>query len=100
MLSVLFVSIKLNFCLYIKTEMEEKQKKEQHKAKVSPTDHSEFPNRRRNMFLAGLFALSAMAAYAWTSGLIQIQISDIDPAPSPGNSSSNKKGQIAVDSQS
>ncbi|GFN75389.1 metaxin-1 [Plakobranchus ocellatus] len=72
-------------------EMEEKQKKEeQQRARTSSSENSEFPNRRRNMVLAGFFALSAMAVYAWTSGLIQIQISDLDPAPSPAPSTTRK----------
>lgn len=78
-------------------EMEEKQKKEQQKAKNNPSDSSEFPNRRRNMFLAGLFALSAMAAYAWSCGLIQIQITDISSDQYRNNNNANhKKGQVTV----
>ena len=77
--------------------MEEKKKKEEQKSKNISTDNSEFPNRRRNMILAGFFALSAMAAYAWFSGLIQIQISDIDPAPSPNSRTNNRRGPAGVE---
>ncbi|GFR98322.1 metaxin-1 [Elysia marginata] len=77
-------------------EMEEKQKKEQQKAKTNSSDNSEFPNRRRNMILAGLFALSAMAAYAWSSGLIQIQITDLDSASSHNKSANSRRGQVTV----
>ncbi|RUS72771.1 hypothetical protein EGW08_019471 [Elysia chlorotica] len=79
-------------------EMEEKKKKEQQqKSKNVTMDNSEFPHRRRNMFLAGIFALTTMAIYAWSSGLIQIQISDLDPAPSPDSRTNGKRSQVAVE---
>lgn len=63
--------------------MEEKKKQEEEKRKTrgSRTDLSEFPNRRRNMILAGVFALISMVGYAVATGLIQVQITDKDSGP-------------------
>ncbi|XP_059172484.1 metaxin-1-like [Physella acuta] len=64
-------------------ELEEKKKQEEEKRKArgSRSDLSEFPNRRRNMILAGIFALISMFGYAVATGLIQVQITDKDSGP-------------------
>ncbi|CAL1531483.1 unnamed protein product [Lymnaea stagnalis] len=59
-----------------------KQEEDERKAQGGRTDMAEFPNRRRNMILAGLFAITAMVGYAFASGLIQVQISDSETGSS------------------
>ncbi|ESO88232.1 hypothetical protein LOTGIDRAFT_234567 [Lottia gigantea] len=56
----------------------EKKKAEEKSKPQSTTEYSDFPHRRRNMILAAIFALSAMAGYALLSGLIHLQITDSD----------------------
>jgi len=48
------------------------------KKKSGASDHADFPNRRRNMILAGVFALSCMVGYAVSIGMIQVQVFDGD----------------------
>ncbi|KAH9520433.1 metaxin 1 [Bulinus truncatus] len=65
-------------------EQEEKKKKEeqQRKAQGGRADLAEFPNRRRNMILAAVFAITSMVGYAFASGLIQLQITDSEVSKS------------------
>ncbi|XP_064608299.1 metaxin-1-like [Liolophura sinensis] len=56
----------------------EKKRQEEAEAKKQQMESLDFPHRRRNMILAGLFALSAMIGYALLSGLVQIEITDED----------------------
>lgn len=56
----------------------EKKRREEEEAKKQQMESLDFPHRRRNMILAGLFALSAMVGYALLSGLVQIEITDDD----------------------
>ena len=37
------------------------------------TDALEFPNKRRNMLLAAMFAVTAMLAFTLTHGIVKIQ---------------------------
>ena len=41
-------------------------------------DAAEFPNKKRNIILAGIVAMTAMVGYAFLNGLIQIEITDVD----------------------
>lgn len=56
-------------------ELEAKQKEEQ-KRKEKEAEDVEFPNKRRNMILAGVFAAAVMVSYAFVSGLVQIEVVD------------------------
>jgi len=55
---------------------EEKTRTEEANRKTKSSDHADFPNRRRNMILAGVFALSCMIGYAISIGMIQVQVFD------------------------
>nr|XP_022334033.1 metaxin-1-like [Crassostrea virginica] len=69
-----------------KMKQKEKEKKEALKNDV------DFPNKTRNMILAGVFAVSAMMAFAYSSGAIRIQdtsemsIYDMDEDPEENES--------------
>ena len=63
-------------CIFI--EMERKRKVEEKKQKETDSNQ-EFPNRKRNMVLAGVFACTSMITYAFLSGLISIEVIDQDP---------------------
>ncbi|XP_062621655.1 metaxin-1-like [Saccostrea cucullata] len=60
-------------------EMERIKKKEQEKSEALKKDALDFPNKTRNMILAGIFALSAMMAFAYSSGVVRIQDNTNDP---------------------
>ena len=62
--------------------MEKKRKQEEKKQKESENS-KEFPNKKRNMILAGIFAASSMVTYAFISGLISIEVIDQDPLKDP-----------------
>jgi len=51
----------------------EAQRKLEEKTRQRVDDETEFPHRKRNIFLAGVATIAAMAAYAFISGLIQIE---------------------------
>ena len=51
--------------------------KEAERKKGNP-EHADFPNRRRNMVLAAVFALTCMVGYAVSIGMIQVQVFDGD----------------------
>jgi metaxin len=55
----------------------EKEELTNHKEKVE-TGESEFPNKKRNIFLASILALTTMVAYAFLSGIIVLEIVDQD----------------------
>ncbi|KAI8793120.1 metaxin-1 [Biomphalaria glabrata] len=59
-------------------EYEDKKKKEEQQKKNQGVraDVTEFPNRRRNMILAAVFAITSMIGYALATGLINVQIKD------------------------
>ena len=63
------------FCF---SDMERKKKEEEKKHKESENT-KEFPNKKRNMILAGIFAATSMLTYAFLSGLIRIEVMDDDP---------------------
>ncbi|XP_001601774.2 metaxin-1 isoform X1 [Nasonia vitripennis] len=62
-------------------EYEKSKTKEQEEKKKANSD-SEFPNKRRNQILAGIFAAVAMLGYALSTGIVQVQDSDYDLADS------------------
>lgn len=66
-------------------ESEQKKKKDDEEKKNTggaSSGVSEFPNRRRNMILAAIFAVTTMLGYAVIHGLVQVSISDDDSAKS------------------
>ncbi|KAL4227904.1 metaxin 1 [Mactra antiquata] len=71
-------------CCNIKREffplsLEEQKAKE--KKKVEETEDTEYPNKKRNMILAGVFALTAMITFAFVHGIISIEvIEEEDPS--------------------
>ena len=69
--------VKLFHCFISVTEQEELRKRseeEQNKA----SEQMEFPHRRRNMFLAGFTVIAVMTAYAYFSGLLQLEFVNVD----------------------
>jgi metaxin len=58
--------------------LEEKRKQEQALHEKTETGALEFPNKRRDMILAAIFALTAMIGYAFCSGLVVIENDDGD----------------------
>ena len=48
-----------------------KSKEQEHKAKMSAVD--DYPNKRRNQVLAGVFAAVAMLGYALSTGIVQVK---------------------------
>ena len=59
-------------------DLEEKRKQEQALHEKTETGALEFPNKRRDMILAAIFALTAMIGYAFCSGLVVIENDDGD----------------------
>lgn len=57
-------------------DLEEKRKSETMEKEKNQIDALEFPNKKRNMILAAIFALTSMIGYAFVSGLVQIMITD------------------------
>ncbi|XP_078041458.1 metaxin-1 isoform X5 [Augochlora pura] len=49
----------------------EQRKAEENSNKVRRDSETDFPNKRRNQFFAGIFATLAMAAYAISTGIVQ-----------------------------
>ncbi|XP_005088908.1 metaxin-1 [Aplysia californica] len=72
---------------------EEQMRKEEAEKKSSGSnvDHAEFPNRRRNMILAAIFALTAMVGYALSSGMIEVQVFDEEKPKGLKSVNSSKK---------
>ena len=58
-------------CSFWSTEIKEERKKEEEERKKK-TEASQYPNRRRNMLVSGMVALTAMVGYAFMSGLVQV----------------------------
>lgn len=61
-------------CTLPSSDMEELRKQEEEAQKQKSSVDPDFPNKRRNMIIAGLVALSAMVTYAYLTGLIQFEI--------------------------
>jgi len=78
---------------------EEKIHEQEEEQKTKSADYSDYPDRRRNMILAGVFALTVMVGYAVNIGLLQVQIFDEDCAPSKRNMTlTNKKNPTTTSS--
>ena len=56
----------------ISIELEE-ERKAQKEEREKKTESSQYPNKRRNMLVSGMVALTAMVGYAFMSGLVQVQ---------------------------
>ena len=99
-LVILAISI-LFFYIFLPTE-EEARKKREEKAKKSgvTADDIEFPNRKRNMVIAGIFAIGAMLGYAFTSGMLQLSVLDSDYFSSDRDSNKNNSRQPDFSSSS
>ncbi|XP_015601462.1 metaxin-1 isoform X2 [Cephus cinctus] len=54
----------------------EKEKAEENARKTRRDSESEFPNKRRNQFFAGVVAVLAMLGYALSSGVVKVTIKD------------------------
>lgn len=63
--------------LFHYSDMERHRQKEKEKNEAMKND-LDFPNKTRNMVLAGVFALSAMMAFAYSSGAVRIQDTNND----------------------
>ncbi|XP_043277962.1 metaxin-1 isoform X2 [Venturia canescens] len=50
----------------------ERMKAEEDQKKIKENNDTEFPNKRRNQFLAGVFAFVAMSGYAISHGIIKV----------------------------
>ncbi|XP_033750171.1 metaxin-1-like [Pecten maximus] len=59
-------------------EMESKRKQEEKKKERMQIDSLEFPNKRRNMFFAALFAAAAMLSYALSTGLVKFETENVN----------------------
>lgn len=57
-------------------DVEEKRKREEEMKEKIQTDALEFPNKRRNMILAVIFAASALIGFAFVSGILNIVKND------------------------
>ena len=57
----------------------ERKKKEEEKIQKESENSKEFPNKKRNMILAGIFAATSMLTYAFVSGLISVEVIEDDP---------------------
>ncbi|XP_058794416.1 metaxin-1 isoform X1 [Phymastichus coffea] len=58
-------------------EYEKTKSKEQEK-KTKSNSLEDFPNKRRNQILAGMFAAVAMMTYAFSTGIVQVQDNDYE----------------------
>lgn len=65
------------FILINFTDIEAKEKEEK-KRRAAESDSLEFPNKKRNMVLAGAFAITVMVVYAFANGLISLEVVDDD----------------------
>lgn len=74
------------------SDMEEKRKSECQEREKKQIDALEFPNKKRNMILAAIFAITSMVGYAFVSGLVQILITD-----DTDNAYSSHSGQFEDD---
>ena len=62
-------------CVFSDADAQQKIDEEERKRQAESAD---FPNKRRNMMVGGMVALTAMVGYAFLSGLVQVEITDID----------------------
>lgn len=76
-LCILCTRILREFFPLTQEEIEAKHKEEK-KKKDAESDNVEFPNKKRNMVLAGVFAVTTMVVYAFASGLVRLEVIDDD----------------------
>lgn len=50
----------------------ETKKMAENNAKSAKDSETDFPNKRRNQILAGIFATAAMTGYALSTGLVEV----------------------------
>lgn len=67
----------------------EKDKEESSSRSGAVPEEAEFPNKRRNMILAAIFALTAMVGYSMMNGLIQVQVLDYKTQEPQQNNKNN-----------
>lgn len=77
----------VQFCHRITSKHFHMESKEEEPSTVPEIATDEFPHKTRNTIISLVFAVSAMVAYAFLSGMIVIQVAD-----KGGNSESEKKG--------
>jgi hypothetical protein len=65
------------YCSFSLSEADQKRKEEEEKIHDEAV---EYPNKKRNMLVSGMVAMSAMLGYAFMSGLVQVEIADTDDA--------------------
>lgn len=63
--------------LFFNAEVEEQRKLEE-KMRQRVDDETEYPHRKRNIFLAGVATVAAFAAYAFLAGLVSIDFVKVD----------------------
>lgn len=56
----------------------EKQEMEENMEKLKEDSASEFPNKRRNQFLAAFVAALAMTGYALCTGIVEVSLSNVE----------------------
>ena len=59
--------------LFAELEEERKAQQEQNEKKTEVGQH---PNKKRNMLVSGMVALTAMVGYAFMSGMVQVTVED------------------------
>ncbi|XP_064638812.1 metaxin-1-like [Lineus longissimus] len=65
---------------YFPTEVQESDQKKRDAEEKTHEEAVEYPNKKRNMLVSGMVAMSAMVGYAFMSGLVQVEIADADDA--------------------
>ena len=75
-----FCHLMPTICVPFLAEAEESRRRDEaQRAASTSLDDTEFPNKRRNMILGAIFAATAMAGYAFASGLIRLHMLDYQP---------------------
>ncbi|XP_014223847.1 metaxin-1 isoform X1 [Trichogramma pretiosum] len=57
---------------YFEDDYQEYEKSKSEKEMKTKVQKDDFPNKRRNQILAGIFAGTAMLGYAWSMGIVQV----------------------------
>ena len=80
---VLFRLIYKTFIPSLAEIEESRQREESARSANSSMDDTDFPNKRRNMILGAIFALTAMTGYAFASGLLRMHMLEYQSFGSP-----------------
>ena len=75
--------------VFLSTDLEIQRKKEE-ESRHRLSDTTEFPNKRRNMLIAGAVVVAAMVGYSLWSGLISIEFVNIDKKSDDERTGSDK----------